>query len=381
MEHPHRTGHPGHPGPAQDEPRDYAPRLIAWELTRSCVLQCKHCRAAAQHGPYEGELSLEEIKKVVDSIAPHFKPIMILTGGEPMLRPDLLDIIRYVKAAGLIPVMATCGTLMTEEKARELVDAGVERISVSIDGPDAASHDRFRCVPGAFEGTMRGIEAAKRGGLGFQVNTTVTRTNMNDIESIYRLAISLGAAAFHPFLLVPTGRGKQLQSELLNGDEYERILHRIYEMRQDSPIPFKPTCAPHYYRVLRQREAAAGREVKAETHGLDAMSKGCMGGISFAFISHVGKVQICGFLETEAGDLRASGLDFAKLWRESPLFNTLRDFKNYKGDCGICEYKRWCGGCRARAFAVSGDYLDEEPFCTHVPHARRKAEEKAASGE
>ena len=356
------TGHPH-----ASTPDMFAPRLIAWELTRSCPLHCKHCRAAAQHGPYAGELSFEEVTRVIDSIAARFNPILILTGGEPMLRPDLCDIIRYAKNAGLRPVMATCGTLLTVEKAQEIREAGVERISVSIDGPDAESHDRFRGIPGAYAGTMKGIEAAKAGGLEFQVNTTVTRTNMNDLDAILAHAVELGAAAFHPFLLVPTGRGKELQAELLNADEYEQILHHIYDLRDKSPIPFKPTCAPHYYRILRQRETAAGRRVTPQTHGLDAMSKGCMGGISFAFISHVGKIQICGFLEEEAGDLRANNFGFAAIWDTSALFRQLRDFANYKGDCGICEYRRCCGGCRARAFAVSGDYLDEEPYCAYEP--------------
>ena len=359
-----------HPTHKQDV---FTPRLIAWEVTRRCTLHCKHCRATAEHCAYEGELTLDEVKRVLDNVAAHFKPIMILTGGEPLLRPDIFDIIRYTVQVGLQPVMATCGTLLTEEIARTLRDAGIQRISVSIDGPDAASHDDFRGVPGAFSATMAGIEAARKGGLAFQVNTTVTRRNMDALDRIYGLAVSLGAAAFHPFLLVPTGRGKEIRDELLNPEEYESILNHIYDMRQDSPIPFKPTCAPHYYRILRQREAEAGREVNAETHGLDAMSKGCMGGLSFAFISHVGKVQICGFLDEKAGDLREADFNFAEIWRTSTLFKQLRDFRHYKGDCGICEYRRWCGGCRARAYAVTGDYLDEEPFCAYVPKARGSA--------
>jgi heme b synthase len=361
--------HPGHGGAKRHEPR-----LIAWELTRSCNLNCRHCRAAAERGPYEGELTLEEIKRVLDNIAEHFNPIMILTGGEPMLRPDLLDIVRYTKERGLRPVMATCGTLLTEEWARRLKDAGIERISVSIDGPDAESHDRFRGVPGAFEASMKGLDAARTAGLEFQVNTTITRLNMADIEAILELTVSLGAVAFHPFLLVPTGRGKDLQEHVLDAEEYEAILHRLYDLRGKTSIPFKPTCAPHYYRILRQRESEAGREVTPDTHGLDAMSKGCMGGSSFGFISHVGKIQICGFLEEEAGDLRAGNYDLARIWRNSPLFLELRDRSNYEGDCGACGYWRWCGGCRARAFAVSGDYLAEEPHCAYVPPTRREQE-------
>ncbi len=357
--HPHATA------------KEHVPRLIAWELTRSCNLNCKHCRAAAESGPYEGELTLDEIAKVLDNIAEQFKPIIILTGGEPMLRDDLLDIIRHTKGLGLRPVMATCGTMLTEETARQLKEAGIERISVSIDGPDAASHDSFRGVPGAFDASMVGLEAARKAGLPFQINTTVTRLNVDDLEQILDLAVSLGAVAFHPFLLVPTGRGKDLQNEVLDAAQYEGVLNRIYKLRQETPIPFKPTCAPHYYRILRQREAAADREVTSQTHGLDAMSKGCMGGISFAFISHVGRVQICGFLDEAAGDLRERNYDFCTIWERAPLFNELRDFGNYKGDCGVCEYRRWCGGCRARAFAVTGDYLDQEPYCAYVPKAHR----------
>lgn len=357
------------------KPGDEGPRLIAWELTRSCNLNCQHCRAAAHSGPYAGELSYDEITRTIDNIAARFSPIMILTGGEPLLRPDILDIIRYTRDAGLRPVLATCGTELTEERARDLVEAGIQRISVSIDGPDAASHDGFRGVPGAFEASLAGLEAARKAGLPFQINTTVTKRNMDQVEAILELAVSLGAVAFHPFLLVPTGRGKDLESELLDPLEYERVLIRVYELRDSTPIPFKPTCAPHYYRILRQRETSAGRDVTLETHGLDAMSKGCMGGISFAFISHVGTIQICGFLDEPAGDLRESDYDFGRIWDESPLFLQLRDFSTYKGDCGLCEYQRWCGGCRARAYATTGDYLDEEPFCAYTPEGRRmKAE-------
>lgn len=346
-----------------DSDSRFVPRLIAWEITRSCTLHCKHCRASAESGPYENELSLDEIKQVLASIAGRYKPIIILTGGEPLMRPDLFDIIAEVVRLGLKPVLATCGALLTPGLARRLVSAGIERISVSIDGPDAAGHDEFRGVPGAFDAAMTALDAARQAGLAFQINMTVTRRNMAALEDILKLAVDQGAAAFHPFLLVPTGRGKDLRNDLLDAEQYEKVLNRIYDLRASTPIPFKPTCAPHYYRIFRQREAAAGRPVSPRTHGLDAMSKGCMGGTGFAFISHTGIVQICGFLEEKAGDLRECGLDFAAVWENSPLFRELRDQNNYKGACGRCGYARWCGGCRARAFAVTGDYLESEPFC------------------
>ncbi len=357
-----------HPGHSQ---ADSGPRLIAWEITRRCTLSCQHCRAAAHDQSYENELTLDEVRKTLASIAARFKPIIILTGGEPLLRPDLDAIITETAALGLKPVLATCGVMLTEERARELKALGIERISVSIDGQDAQRHDAFRGVPGAFEATLKGIEAAKRADLPFQTNTTITRKNADEIEALHSLTIELGAVAFHPFLLVPTGRGTALRDESLDAAEYERMLHRIYELSRASAIPFKPTCAPHYYRILRQREAKAGRTVTPQTHGLDAMSKGCMGGIRFAFISHVGSVQICGFLDKEAGDLRESSYDFGTIWDESPLFGEVRDRTLYQGDCGICEYWNWCGGCRARAHAVTGDPMAPEPYCAYTPEATR----------
>lgn len=354
-------------GGSAERPRSYAPRLIAWEVTRSCALQCRHCRAAAESIAYDRELTHDEIDGVLENIASRFHPILILTGGEPLFRGDILDIVRSARRRGFRTVLATCGVSLTAEYAVQLREAGIERISISIDGADAAAHDEFRGVPGAFDATLRGIQAARAGQLPFQVNTTITRRNVENLEAILQLAVDLGAVAFHPFLLVPTGRGKDIESETLDAAEYERVLNRIYDLRGQTPIPFKPTCAPHYYRILRQREAAAGRDVAPETHGLDAMTKGCMGGSSFAFISHVGKVQICGFLEVEAGDLRREHYDFGRIWDSSPLFLALRDFRNYKGDCGRCDYQQWCGGCRARAYAIAGDYLEEEPYCAYHP--------------
>jgi AdoMet-dependent heme synthase len=358
---PHPHGKPGGPNAEQ------VPRLIAWEVTRSCMLDCMHCRAAAHLGPYEGELTTEEIKKTLEDIASFAKPIIILTGGEPMLRDDILDITRYGDSLGLRMVMAPCGMLLTEEKARELKEAGIQRISISIDGLDAERHDAFRGVKGAYDGAMIAIENAKKVGLDFQINTTVSQVNVDQLPDILQLAVKLGAVAFHPFLLVPTGRGKEMAEMELSPEKYEEVLNWVYEQRDKVDLMFKPTCAPHYYRIFRQREKEAGRTVTPQTHGLDAMSKGCMGGLSFAFISHVGNVQMCGFAEESAGDLRQADYSFKTIWRNSDFFNKLRDFSNYDGRCGYCEYRRSCGGCRARAYAAVGDYFAEEPFCTYQP--------------
>lgn len=347
--------------------KEYIPRLIAWEITRSCYLNCRHCRAAARFGPYENELATEEIFKTMDSIASFAKPIIILTGGDPMMRPDLEEIIRYGDKLGLRMVMSPCGKLLSEEKARRLMDAGIKRISISIDGATPESHDDFRRVPGAFADAIKGIEEAKKAGLEFQINTTITKHNINEIKDILELAIQLGAIAFSPFLLVPTGRGKELADMEISPVEYEKVLNWIYDKNEQIPIQLRPTCAPHYYRIYREREKEAGRKVTPQTHGMNAMSKGCMGGQSFAFISHVGTLQICGFLESECGDIRESGYDFKHIWNTSEVFLQMRDISKYKGRCGYCEYRKVCGGCRARAFATTGDYLEEEPYCVYQP--------------
>lgn len=351
----------------QVSPVSPVPRLIAWEVTRRCRLNCVHCRAAAQDGPYAGEFTTGECFRTLENIAAFCKPIIILTGGEPMLREDIYDIARHGSDLGLRMVMAPCGELVTPESVGRMRAAGIQRISLSIDGATASGHDDFRRVPGAFDAVMHAAENARAGGLEFQVNTTVTRRNLAELPDILALAVRIGAAAYHPFLLVPTGRGRRMTGEELTPEEYERVLVWIYEQREKLSIPFKPTCAPHYYRILRQREHAKGRAVSPQTHGLDAMTKGCMGGQSFAFISHVGRVQICGFLETECGDMRAEDFNFRHIWETSPVLLQMRAIDKYHGRCGRCEYGRVCGGCRARAYAMSGDYLAEEPFCIYTP--------------
>jgi AdoMet-dependent heme synthase len=342
-------------------------RLVAWELTRSCVLHCRHCRASATAGSGANEFSTAECMAIVDSLARTGHCIVILTGGEPLLRDDCLAIARYGRDKGLRMVLATCGTLLDKARCAALVDAGIARISVSIDGATAAVHDAFRGVSGAFDGVMKGVEAASAAGLAFQVNTTITRSTLQELPGIYALAVKLGAVSFHPFLLVPTGRASHMADEVISAKEYERTLNWIYDCHVSSPITIKPTCAPHYYRIFRERERLAGHAAKRSAHGLDAHTGGCLGGRGFAFISHTGMVQICGFLEKAAGDLRSCGYDVDHIWRTSPLFEEIRSVDRYHGKCGRCEYRSVCGGCRARAFAVHNDYLGEEPQCLYQP--------------
>ncbi|MCE5249845.1 radical SAM protein [bacterium] len=351
-------------------------RLLALEITRTCTLACRHCRGDSRNEVYPDELSLGEIGRILDSAASFSKPIVIVTGGEPLVRPDVFDITAYSSSLGLTTVLATCGQHLSENAARKLIDTGVSRISVSLDGADARTHDSFRGIPGAFEAALRGIAAARSQGLAFQINSTITSLNIGELDAIHDLAVSLGAVAFHPFLLVPMGRGKGLSDNALPPEEYESALIRIAEIAERSPIELKPTCSPHYGRVARQLrrsrpDMAVHPENRSNPHGNHKngliMTRGCLGGYGFVFVSHVGAVQMCGFLELEAGNLRRESYDLKSIWETSPLFNAVRDRNNYRGTCGKCEYWQVCGGCRARAYYLSGDYLAEEPNCLYIP--------------
>jgi AdoMet-dependent heme synthase len=340
-------------------------RLVAWEITRNCNLECVHCRAAATKGPYTGELDTKSGFKLLDQMAELGEPIVILTGGEPLLRQDIFEIAKYGTKKNLRMVMAPNGTLITEKIAEKLIDSGIKRISISLDGASKESHDVFRGVKGAFDGALSGIQHAKNAGIEFQINTTITKTNLDQIPAIQQLAIDLGAVAHHIFLLVPTGRGKYIIDQEITSTEYEETLNWFYDQKEKTPLQLKATCAPHYYRILRQRAKEDGKTVTFQTHGLDAVTRGCLGGTGFCFISHRGIVQPCGFLDINCGDVTRKS--FVEVWKDSKIFKHLRNFNELKGKCGVCEYKRVCGGCRARAYEATGDYLAEEPLCSYLP--------------
>jgi len=371
------TPHPHGPSPHQHQtgadavrPQPHTLRLVAWEVTRSCNLACVHCRAAAQNRPYENELSTAEAFALLDDIVSCATPIIILTGGEPLLRPDIFELAAYGTSKGLRMTMAPNGTLITADNARRMVETGIQRISVSLDGATAASHDAFRQVPGAYAGALQGIAHARRAGLEFQINTTITRRNLAELPAIQDLAVELGAVAHHVFLLVPTGRGKDIEEQAIDAAQYEQALNWFYEQKYRVPLQLKATCAPHYYRILRQRARQDGKSVTVDAFGLDAMTRGCLGGTGFCFVSHVGQVQPCGYLELDCGNIRHR--KFSEIWRDSKIFKDLRDFSRYQGKCGRCEYLRVCGGCRARAYESTGNYLAEEPLCLYQPSSPEK---------
>jgi len=357
-----------HPHPPQGEPaqNDCPPlRLVAWETTRNCNLSCVHCRASATCGPYTGELDTQAAYRLLGQIAEIAQPIIILTGGEPLLRPDIFEIAQYGTDQGLRMVMAVNGMLVTPETVQKMLGAGIRRISVSLDGATAECHDAFRGVPGAFEGALRGLANAKAAGLEFQINTTITKTNLEQIPQILKLAEQLGAVAHHIFLLVPTGRGKYIVDQEIDAREYEETLNWFYDQRDKTALQLKATCAPHYHRILRQRAKAEGQTVSFQSHGLDAVTRGCLAGSGFCFISHQGIVQPCGFLDLNCGDVTRQ--PFQEIWRHSAHFQKLRDADQLEGKCGACEYRKICGGCRARAYEATGDFLAAEPLCLYEP--------------
>ncbi len=340
-------------------------RLLAWEVTRRCNLSCLHCRASSEFGPYPDELTTAEGFTLLKQIRRLGQPVVILTGGEPLLRPDITDLAAFGHSLGLRMVMAVNGSLLTPEKARTLKAAGIQRLSFSLDGATAGEHDFFRQVAGAFDGLMRGVRAAQEAGLEFQINTTVTRYNLDQLERIQEMAVSLGAAAHHIFMLVPTGRGRALTDQSLSAEEYENTLNGLAQRRDKSPLFIRTTCAPHFYRILREMAHREGKTITFQTHGLEAVTRGCLGGWGFCFVSHLGTVQPCGYLEVDCGNIRKQPLP--EIWENSPVFLSLRNTGAYSGKCGYCEYFRVCGGCRARAYEATGNYLEAEPLCTYIP--------------
>lgn len=341
-------------------------RLLFWETTLACNLKCVHCRASAMATRRPEELTTSQSLKLLSDIASFAKPVVVLSGGEPLERSDIFEIASAGAGLGLKMALATNGTTLDTASATALKECGVQRVSISLDGAEAQTHDAFRGVSGAFEAALNGIRACASAGLAFQINTTVARHNLDQLSRILDLAVSVGASALHLFLIVPTGCGRDMsESEMITPEQYEDVLNWIYDASKSSPINLKATCAPHYFRVMRQRAKAEGVQITPQTHGMEAMTKGCLAGSAVCFVSYKGDVYPCGYFPVSAGNILQTPLE--QIWKESELFNSLRDSACLAGKCGACEYARVCGGCRARAYATTGDYRDEEPYCAYVP--------------
>ena len=355
------------------------PRLVYWEITKRCNLRCAHCRAVPQTAASPDELSLAEGLRLLDGIRECGTPLVVLTGGEPLLRRDLFDLARHGSERGLPMALATNGTLATSEIAKQIAKAGFMRVAISLDGPDAETHDAFRRVSGAFDRSVDGFIRLKELGVSMQVNTTVTAHNRERLDDIHELVRKLGADAWHLFLLVPVGCGLEIaQSAQLTARDYEEVLYWIDDLAQGETMEVRATCAPHAQRVRLERAALAPspsplppgereKELLPRIPGTGGMGtrRGCLAGTGICFISHLGEVFPCGYLPVQAGNLRHQ--TFSAIWESAPIFAELRDPNRLEGKCGACEYRTICGGCRARAFGQTGRYLGEEPFCNYLP--------------
>ncbi len=349
-------------------------KWIAWEITRRCNLKCVHCRSSSELDVVgHPDFSFQEATRLLDDISSFAKPVIVLSGGEPLLREDVFDIAAYGNGKGLRMCLATNGTLVTEDICTRIKAAGIRMVSLSLDGARAAVHDNFRSQPGAFDGTLHAAELFKKHDIPFLINSSFTKRNQEEIPKVYKLAKELGATAWYMFMIVPTGRGEDIMSELISKEDYEEILNWHYQMEKDEDdLLVRPTCAPHYYRIILQRakeekDKFKRRSLKFSTGG----AKGCLAGQLICLIDVDGEVLPCSYFPKSAGNVRRQ--TFKDIWENSSLFKDLRNFKLYKGSCGSCEYISVCGGCRARAYSMTGDYLAEEPFCTYTPRLKKQS--------
>jgi radical SAM protein with 4Fe4S-binding SPASM domain len=342
--------------------------VVAWELTRACPLSCRHCRAVAQHHGHPAELTTAEGRAFMADLAEGFPgAVLILTGGEPLTRPDVLELAAAGTALGLqVALSVDVGWLLTPERCRQIAEAGVVRVSFSLHFPDAVRGDRFAATPGFHAAALEGLANLRAARVPFQLHTTVMRSNAALLPRLHGLAGELGAAGWELFFLVPTGRGRLLADEELPATEQERLLRWLYRLQRHSAFPVKQICAPHFRRVEAQEARERGeRRPERVTTRLTTHSRGCLAGNGFCFVSHVGDVCGCGFLPLAVGNVRDR--PFPELYTGAPLFRAFRDPARLGGDCGACEYRALCGGCRARAYAATGDPLAEEPDCAYEP--------------
>jgi AdoMet-dependent heme synthase len=343
-----------------------APFLVIWEVTQACDLACLHCRASAAPDRDPRELETREGFALLDEIRGLGDPLMVFTGGDPLKRPDLFDLLRHSVDLGLRTTVTPSATpLLTAAAIDGFRDVGVARMAVSLDGPDAASHDGFRRAGGSFDRTVFALRHARGIGLETQVNTTVTRHNMHRLDETAALVDSEGARLWSVFFLVATGRASESQDP--GAEEYERVFSFLYETSQRYAFDIKTTEAQHYRRYAVQRRKAEGGARQHESEGVIQRQAGINDGKGLVFISHTGDIYPSGFLPVEAGNVRHNLL--RAVYREAPLFKILRDSSNLEGKCGACEYRNLCGGSRSRAYALTGDYLAPDPRCVYVPPA------------
>ena len=374
------------------EPRmDFGERpfLVIWEVTQACDLACVHCRACAHPRRHPLELSTAEAKRLIDEVAAMRVPVFVLTGGDPLKRPDVFELVEYASTQGVrISLTPSATPLLTREAIAELKQRGLARLAISLDGPTAEIHDAFRKVPGSYDWTLQALRWASEIGLPAQINTTITRHNLQYLDAMIALLEQLDIVLWSVFFLVPTGRGSEIG--LISAEEFEQVFEKLYETSRRVKFDIKSTEAQHYRRFLLQRRTEEKRRGQAVApllgvstpDGIGRAPRGINDGKGFVFVSHLGEVFPSGFLPISAGNVRQQSL--AELYRQSPLFVSLRDSSNLKGKCGVCEFREVCGGSRARAYAMTGDAFAEEPCCVWEPSQYRvpstEHREKATPG-
>ncbi|MFT3894301.1 MAG: TIGR04053 family radical SAM/SPASM domain-containing protein [Anaerolineales bacterium] len=350
-----------------------APFTIAWEVTRACAYACVHCRADAMHTPDPNELNTDEAMHLIDRLAEFGSPILIFTGGDPMMRKDLHELIAYATQKGLrCSLTPTATALPTTARLEKVRDAGIRRIALSLDAPTPEIHDNFRQVKGSWQRTMDILHRAQEIGISVQVNTTVAKHNVDILDQMIPFLQEVGAVQWSLFFLVPTGRAQA--SNMISPEQHERVFNWLYDLSKNAPFDIKSTAAPMYRRVaIERKHAEQGNEQPVTfqgagfqyADGLNRPTKGVNDGNGFLFISHIGEIQPSGFLPVTAGNVRTD--DIVDVYRHSQVFTDLRSPDKIKGRCGICEYRDVCGGQRGRAYGLTGDYLETDPACIYVP--------------
>ncbi len=329
------------------------PLVVIWEITRACPLACVHCRADANVRRHPLELNTEEGYRLMDQVKELGAPVFVLTGGDPLMRKDFFDLVRYGTSIGLrVSASPSATRLVTPDSMAKARAAGLMRVAISLDGASPEVHDAFRGVPGSYEMTMDCVRYAKDAGLEVQIGTTVTRRNVQDLPRMVEQLNGMDISLWNAFFLVPVGRAQA--DECLSAEEHEQVLQWLHETTARVPFPIKTTEAPHYRRI-------------AQALGTKIPGNGVGDGKGFVFVSHIGEIQPSGFFPLTAGDIRKESI--ADVYRHSPLFQALRDPNQLKGKCGVCEFRATCSGSRARAWSMTGDYLESDPFCAYIPKA------------
>lgn len=387
----HPGGHPTAAGAKRLGIADFdfakSPFLVIWETTRACDLACKHCRAEAVPYRRPDELSTDEAKAMLRKVREFGKVLFVLSGGDCLKRPDVFELIEYGFSLGLRMAVTPATTpLATPDAIQKLKDSGISRLAVSLDGSCPEIHDAFRRVEGSFEWGMRILETCRELGISTQVNTVFASHNVDDFDNLAALMERLGIVFWEVFFLVPTGRAKP--GDVASAESFEKLFQKMYDLSKRAPFDVKATAAPQYSRVILERQVAE-RRAGERAEAPDVLTGGVMFSLSdgigrarsvndgdgFMFISHTGEIMPSGFLPIPAGNVRTD--DLIEVYRESPLFKTLRDRSQIKGKCGVCEYRNICGGSRARAYGMTGDYMAAEPFCTHIPKRWTESQEAA----